>query len=140
MVDTWWEVIQLLLAHYLSFLRSEGFMVTERGTLVAKKIINLTKNNLTIYDYFGDLVTLFPDKLELYHGELPMIKSGTFVAVDESVDSELLKKLNESRIYKDRLIVPHPIGKLRNGRDGYRLIMTNCCNRSFVVTIDENLA
>lgn len=129
----------MLLAHYLSFLRNESLLVTEKGTLLAKRIVNLTKNNLTIYDYFGELTTLYPEKLELYHGELPMIGTGTFVAVDESVDSELLNKFNENRSYKDRLIVPQPIGKLGKGRDGYRLIMTDCYDRSFVVTINKNM-
>ena len=110
-----------------------------KGTMVVRRIINLTNVDLTFYDQFGSLVTLHPEHLKLQHnGKLPIIGNSTFIAVDESVDKELLSKIEADDDYKDKLVSPHPIGKVYGNKEGYHLIATGHSGRTFFVTTSNN--
>ena len=105
------------------------------GTRVVGRIINLTDIDLTFYDQFGNLVTLHPEQLKLQHdGKLPIIGNNTFIAIDESVDEELLSKIKADDDYKDRVVIPQPIGKIHGHKEGYHLIATGRSGRFFVTT------
>lgn len=110
-----------------------------KGTMVVRRIINLTNVDLTFYDQFGSLVTLHPEHLKLQHnGKLPIIGNSTFIAVNESVDEELLSKIEADDEYKDRIVIPQPIGKIYGGKEGYHLIATGHSGRTFFVTTSNN--
>ena len=106
-----------------------------KGTMVVRRIINLTNVDLTFYDQFGSLVTLHPEHLKLQHnGKLPIIGNDTFIAVDKSVDEELLSKIETDDNYRNRIVIPQPIGKVHGNKEGYHLIATGRSGRFFVTT------
>ncbi|MBQ3292718.1 hypothetical protein IJG93_00195 [Candidatus Saccharibacteria bacterium] len=105
-----------------------------KGTMIVKRIINLTNIDLTFYDQFGSLITLHPEQLKLQHGgKLPIIGDSTYIAVDESVDKELLSKIEADDDYKSRMVTPHSIGKIRDNKEGYHFIATGRSGRKFFV-------
>ena len=110
-----------------------------KGTMVVRRIVNLTNIVLNFYDQFGHLVTLPPEELKLQHdGKLPIVGDGTFFAVDESVDEALLTKLQSDDSCKYRLATPRSIGKIHDGKEGYHLIATGQFGRQFFVITSGN--
>ena len=110
-----------------------------KGTLVVKRIINLTNTVLVIYDRAGNLVTLHPEKIRpLRHGELPIIGDNTFIVVDGSTDEKLVEALKKSYYYKDRLATPRPKGKIRGNYEGHDIIALRRSERTFFVTLSSN--
>ena len=109
-----------------------------KGTLVVKRIINLTNAVLVIYDHAGNIVTLHPEKIRLRHGELPIIGDNTFIVVDDSTDEKLVEALKKSHYYKDRLATPRPMGKIRGNYEGHDIIALRRSERTFFVTLSSN--
>ena len=105
------------------------------GTLIVRRIINLTSTELLVYDRTGDLVDLPPEDLHLRkNSALPIIGDSTFIIVDDSTDKAILKMLEQDREYQRKLAMPHPIGEAKDGRQVYRLMSTGYLGRPFFVT------
>ncbi|MBR3252840.1 hypothetical protein IKF84_02100 [Candidatus Saccharibacteria bacterium] len=109
-----------------------------KGTLIVKEIRNLTNTPLAVYDQSGRVVILRPEELKMRNGKLPFIGDTTYVVVDETVDEELLNKLRNDNDYRKKLAIPRPIGKIRDGQEGYHLLSTGPFGGLFFVVMSSN--